>query len=62
MEVATALTWLTVSVQDGSDWMGAHVATFSAVDPLYSLPNNVAIITLQVRLESSSMCKDTDFF
>ncbi|KAI5651043.1 hypothetical protein M9H77_37048 [Catharanthus roseus] len=38
---------LAFAEQDGSDWMGAHVATFSAVDPLYSLPNNVAIITLQ---------------
>ncbi|CAI0555724.1 unnamed protein product [Linum tenue] len=33
--------------QDASKWMESHVNSFSGVDPSYSLPNNVAVITLQ---------------
>ncbi|OMO99297.1 hypothetical protein COLO4_13373 [Corchorus olitorius] len=38
---------LAFSEQDGNDWMSSHVPTFSGIDPSYSLPNNIAIITLQ---------------
>ncbi|KAK6267068.1 hypothetical protein QUC31_017905 [Theobroma cacao] len=38
---------LAFSEPDGNDWMSSHVSTFSGIDPSYSLPNNVAIITLQ---------------
>ncbi|XP_022774192.1 alpha-mannosidase At3g26720-like isoform X2 [Durio zibethinus] len=38
---------LAFSEQDGNDWMSSHVPTFSGIDPSYSLPDNVAIITLQ---------------
>ena len=34
--------------QDGSDWMNSHVSKFSGIDPSYALPNNIAVITLQV--------------
>lgn len=30
--------------------MGSHITTFSAIDPSYTLPNNVAVITLQVHV------------
>ena len=36
--------------------MSSHVPTFSGIDPTYSLPDNVALITLQVH-EASSLCK-----
>ncbi|KAG5526950.1 hypothetical protein RHGRI_028029 [Rhododendron griersonianum] len=36
---------------DGSNWTNSHVPTFSGIDPTYSLPNNIAVITLQ-ELES----------
>lgn len=36
--------------------MTSHVPTFSGIDPTYSLPDNVALITLQVH-EASSLCK-----
>ncbi|XVF57695.1 hypothetical protein PTKIN_Ptkin07bG0002600 [Pterospermum kingtungense] len=39
---------LAFSEQDGDDWMSSHVPTFSGIDPSYSLPDNVAIITLQI--------------
>lgn len=35
-------------LQDGGNWTGSHTANFSAMDPSYSLPDNVALITLQV--------------
>ncbi|XP_071914762.1 alpha-mannosidase At3g26720 isoform X1 [Coffea arabica] len=38
---------LAFAEQDGNNWMGTHVAAFSAIDPAYSLPENIAIITLQ---------------
>ncbi|XVE67608.1 hypothetical protein DITRI_Ditri09bG0001600 [Diplodiscus trichospermus] len=38
---------LAFSEQDGNDWMSSHVPTFSGIDPSYSLPDNIAIITLQ---------------
>lgn len=34
--------------QDGNNWINSHVPTFSAIDPSYALPNNIAVITLQV--------------
>lgn len=34
--------------QDGSNWANSHVPKFSAMDPTYSLPDNVALLTLQV--------------
>lgn len=34
--------------QDGDNWRNSHVLTFSGIDSSYSLPDNVAIITLQV--------------
>uniref|UniRef100_A0A5B7A988 Alpha-mannosidase n=1 Tax=Davidia involucrata TaxID=16924 RepID=A0A5B7A988_DAVIN len=38
---------LAFTEQDGNNWMNSHVATFSGIDPSYSLPNNIAVITLQ---------------
>ncbi|GMJ04370.1 hypothetical protein like AT3G26720 [Hibiscus trionum] len=38
---------LAFSEQDGDDWMSSHIPTFSGIDASYSLPDNVAIITLQ---------------
>jgi hypothetical protein len=34
--------------QDGGNWVNSHVPSFSAMDPTYSLPENVALLTLQV--------------
>ena len=36
------------SWQDGDNWMSSHIPTFSGIDSSYSLPDNVAVITLQV--------------
>ncbi|BAT14240.1 Os11g0525600, partial [Oryza sativa Japonica Group] len=33
--------------QDGGNWVNSHVTKFSAMDPAYSLPDNVALLTLQ---------------
>ncbi|KAK4483252.1 hypothetical protein RD792_010436 [Penstemon davidsonii] len=33
--------------EEGNNWMSSHITTFSAIDPSYSLPNNIAVITLQ---------------
>ncbi|XP_056689523.1 alpha-mannosidase At3g26720 isoform X2 [Spinacia oleracea] len=38
---------LAFAEQDGDDWMSSHVPTFSGFASSYSLPDNVAIITLQ---------------
>ncbi|XP_057982567.1 probable alpha-mannosidase At5g13980 [Malania oleifera] len=38
---------LAFTEQDGDDWTSSHVPTFSAIDNSYSLPDNIAIITLQ---------------
>lgn len=38
---------LAFSEQDEDNWLNSHVPTFSAIDPSYSLPENVAMITLQ---------------
>lgn len=35
-------------LQDENNWISSHVPTFSAIDPSYALPNNIAVITLQV--------------
>ncbi|GFS34385.1 glycosyl hydrolase family 38 protein [Actinidia rufa] len=38
---------LAFTEQDGNNWTNSHVPTFSGVDPSYSLPNSIAVITLQ---------------
>ncbi|XP_062151729.1 alpha-mannosidase At3g26720-like isoform X2 [Alnus glutinosa] len=38
---------LAFTEQDGNNWISSHVPTFSAIDPSYALPNNIAVITLQ---------------
>ncbi|KAL0351207.1 UNVERIFIED_CONTAM: Alpha-mannosidase [Sesamum radiatum] len=38
---------LAFTEQDEDNWMSSHVPTFSAIDSSYSLPDNVAILTLQ---------------
>ncbi|KAI4350436.1 hypothetical protein L6164_004892 [Bauhinia variegata] len=38
---------LAFSEQDEDDWLNSHVVTFSGIDSSYSLPDNVAVITLQ---------------
>ncbi|GAB2278356.1 hypothetical protein Dimus_013039 [Dionaea muscipula] len=38
---------LAFTVEDPTDWMNTHVPSFSGIDESYSLPDNVAIITLQ---------------
>lgn len=38
---------LAFSEQDGNGYLSSHVTTFSAIDPSYSLPDNVAMLTLQ---------------
>lgn len=43
---ALLISWLQ-RVQDGEQWTSSHVSTFSGMEPSYSLPDNVAMITLQ---------------
>ncbi|KAJ4960967.1 hypothetical protein NE237_020877 [Protea cynaroides] len=38
---------LAFTEQAGGNWTSSHVSTFSGVDPSYTLPNNVALLTLQ---------------
>ncbi|XP_042500282.1 alpha-mannosidase At3g26720-like isoform X3 [Macadamia integrifolia] len=38
---------LAFAEQDGDNWTSSHIPTFSGMDPSYSLPDNVAMITLQ---------------
>lgn len=38
---------LAFTEQDGDSWTNSHVGTFSGIDPSYSLPDNVAMITLE---------------
>ncbi|PNT63561.1 alpha-mannosidase At3g26720 [Brachypodium distachyon] len=45
---------LAFSEQDGGNWVNSHVPSFSAMDPTYSLPENVALLTLQ-ELEDGSV-------
>lgn len=45
---------LAFSQQDGDHWKASHTSSFTAMDPTYSLPKNVAIITLQ-ELEDGSV-------
>ncbi|CAM0872753.1 unnamed protein product [Alopecurus aequalis] len=45
---------LAFSEQDGGNWVNSHVPLFSAMDPTYSLPENVALLTLQ-ELEDGSV-------
>lgn len=35
-------------MQDGDNWLNFGPSTFSGIDSSYSLPNNTALITLQV--------------
>lgn len=35
--------------KDGDGWLASHVTNFTGMDPSYSLPGNVALITLQVQ-------------
>ncbi|CAA0824595.1 Glycosyl hydrolase family 38 protein [Striga hermonthica] len=39
---------LAFSEEDRNSWMSSHKTTFSAIDQSYSLPKNIAVITLQV--------------
>ncbi|XP_010249228.1 PREDICTED: alpha-mannosidase At3g26720-like [Nelumbo nucifera] len=38
---------LAFTEQDGDNWIGSHPSSFSGMDPSYTLPDNVAMITLQ---------------
>ncbi|KAK3039160.1 hypothetical protein RJ639_028906 [Escallonia herrerae] len=38
---------LAFTEQDGNTWTSSHVPTFSAIEPSYSLPSNIAVLTLQ---------------
>ncbi|KAL8049130.1 hypothetical protein ABFX02_06G001300 [Erythranthe guttata] len=38
---------LAFSEEEGNNWMSSHITTFSAIDHSYSLPDNIALITLQ---------------
>lgn len=38
---------LAFSEQDGDDWKNSRISSFSGVDSSYSLPDNVALLTLQ---------------
>ena len=42
------LTCTNLFMQDGGNWANSHTPKFSAMDPTYSLPDNVALLTLQV--------------
>ncbi|XP_026378804.1 probable alpha-mannosidase At5g13980 [Papaver somniferum] len=37
---------LAFTEQDGDNWRSSHVTSFSGMDPSYSLPDNVAMLTL----------------
>lgn len=37
-------------LQDGDKWTNFQVPTFSFMDPSYSLPDNIAMLTLQVHM------------
>lgn len=39
--------WFNI-LQEGDGWTNSHVLSFSGMDPSYVLPDNVAMITLQV--------------
>lgn len=38
---------LAFAEEDGDNWMSSHIPTFTGIDSSYSLPDNVALITLQ---------------
>ncbi|KAL0351209.1 UNVERIFIED_CONTAM: Alpha-mannosidase [Sesamum radiatum] len=38
---------LAFSQEEGSNWINSRITTFSAIDKSYSLPENIAVITLQ---------------
>ncbi|KAH9627165.1 hypothetical protein KSS87_018405 [Heliosperma pusillum] len=39
---------LAFSAQDEDNWQNSHEASFTGIDPSYSFPENVALITLQI--------------
>ncbi|XP_078160110.1 putative alpha-mannosidase At5g13980 [Carex rostrata] len=45
---------LAFSEMDGGNWGSSHVSNFTAMDPSYSLPDNVALVTLEA-LEDGSV-------
>ncbi|VAI39198.1 unnamed protein product [Triticum turgidum subsp. durum] len=45
---------LAFAEKDGGNWANSHVSSFSAMDPTYSLPENVALLTLE-ELEDGSV-------
>lgn len=47
-KVMLVLSMSLLFTQDGGNWVNSHVTKFSAMDPAYSLPDNVALLTLQV--------------
>ncbi|KAB1199804.1 Lysosomal alpha-mannosidase [Morella rubra] len=52
---------LAFAEQDGDNWMDSHVASFSGIDPSYSLPDNVALITLQIsRVTETNLSANQD--
>jgi alpha-mannosidase len=53
-EIYSPLLLAFTEEQEGNSWINSHVPTFSAIDPSYSLPNNIALITLQ-ELESGKV-------
>ncbi|XP_022741323.1 probable alpha-mannosidase At5g13980 [Durio zibethinus] len=38
---------LAFAEEDGDNWMSSHIPTFSGIDDSYTLPDNIAVITLQ---------------
>ncbi|KAF6169657.1 hypothetical protein GIB67_004049 [Kingdonia uniflora] len=48
---------LAFSEQDGNNWTSSHLPTFSGVDSFYSLPDNVAMITLQELLDGKVLLR-----
>uniref|UniRef100_J3KV59 Alpha-mannosidase n=1 Tax=Oryza brachyantha TaxID=4533 RepID=J3KV59_ORYBR len=48
---------LAFAEQDGGNWVNSHVTKFSAMDPTYSLPDNVALLTLQELQDGSVLLR-----
>nr|BET03731.1 alpha-mannosidase [Allium cepa] len=45
------------SEQVGSNWANSHIGKFSYMDPSYSLPDNVALLTLQALEDGSTLLR-----
>ncbi|XP_020253572.1 probable alpha-mannosidase At5g13980 isoform X2 [Asparagus officinalis] len=45
------------SEQDGDNWVNSHVGNFSAMAPSYSLPDNVALLTLQALEDGTALLR-----